>query len=258
MNVASLLRQYQGQTDQDGVWGGWHTAFGKGRRTPLAFVETLGLRRTPLPALWPSFNLRPSFSLRRTLAFFFGLCLGLLYRPSSNPLPLRRTFARPPGLRRTSSGRTSDHADLAILASLIKLILLKTTKHYTKSGLQASKPLSPQGPSLESPLPPMPPPAPERERPRGFGASSGLWHYAVRSGFRDLTARDPCVDSTSRAYLGTHLTTHQIPTVSESPSGTHWTHLPSSLAQGLSRICRSRMGGQLATQHLKGGHTRGT
>ena len=46
-----LVASFRGKPIRTAYGGGWHTAFGKGRRPPLAFVETLGLRRSPVPAL---------------------------------------------------------------------------------------------------------------------------------------------------------------------------------------------------------------
>ena len=100
LQCAAKSHQYQGQTDQDGVWGRMAHSLRQRLSNPPR------LRRNP----WPSSNLPPGpCGLRRTSGvhlafvepsrFFFGLCLGLLYRPSSNPLALRRTSRPSSNLR---------------------------------------------------------------------------------------------------------------------------------------------------------------
>ena len=90
---------FRGKPIRTAYGGGWHTAFGKGRRTLLVFVETLGLRRTS--GLHLAF-VEPS---RFFSGFVLAFCIGLrrTSSPFVEPPGLRRTFARPPGLRRTSS-----------------------------------------------------------------------------------------------------------------------------------------------------------
>ena len=99
--VVDVSLFYQGQTDQDGVWGRMAHSLRQRPSNPRS------LRRNPSPSSNPPpgpCGLRRTSGLHLAFVepsrfFFFGLCLGLLYRPSSNPLPLRRTSRPSSNLR---------------------------------------------------------------------------------------------------------------------------------------------------------------